>query len=207
MKNYDLLMKPLPSFINPCPTCPNNNGSCCGCNKGREYLADIDKFKKLGILEEAKTIVQYRNLVSQLTKIQNEIAETEKKIKGYGLKKEAFRDVIVPKKFFIMSSDDFKKFRDNIPDRKSFWLSDTSCTGSRYRAGNGLGTSDFEYDNIRPAMLIKKEAHHSVGDKFIYKDAYYTLIGFRYGSVLLKDDSVGFAKYEEDKIQEILNKM
>ena len=65
-----MLKNPLP--YNPCEYCGGKE-YCCGCQKEREYVHKITKYKEFGIYDIARNIQEVRHIQVSIRDLENKI--------------------------------------------------------------------------------------------------------------------------------------
>lgn len=73
-----MLENPLPH--NPCKYCSGKE-YCCGCQKGREYVHKITKYKELGIYDIARNIQEAHNIQASIRDFKNKIRSLQTELK------------------------------------------------------------------------------------------------------------------------------
>lgn len=68
----DIKMLKIPLPYNPCEYCGGKE-YCCGCQKEREYVHKITKYKELGIYDIARNIQEVRHIQVSIRDLENKI--------------------------------------------------------------------------------------------------------------------------------------
>ena len=68
----DIKMLKIPLPYNPCEYCGGKE-YCCGCQKEREYVHKITKYKELGIYDIARNIQEVRHIQVSIRDFENKI--------------------------------------------------------------------------------------------------------------------------------------
>lgn len=76
-EDIKMLKAPLP--YNPCEYC-DSKGYCCGCQKEKEYVHKITKYKELGIYDIACNIREVRHIQSSIRDYKNKIINLQDKL-------------------------------------------------------------------------------------------------------------------------------
>lgn len=69
----DIKMLKIPLPYDPCEYCGSNRSYCCGCQKEREYVHKITKYKELGIYDIARNIQEVRHIQVSIREYKNKI--------------------------------------------------------------------------------------------------------------------------------------
>ena len=69
-----MLKNPLP--YNPCEYCSGKE-YCCGCQKEREYVHKITKYKELGIYDIARNSQEAHNIQARIRDFKNKISRLQ----------------------------------------------------------------------------------------------------------------------------------
>lgn len=78
-EDYDLLKKKIPN--NPCTKCTAYyDGSCCGCYEGRQYSRAIRPYEDKDILDFAKEIKNYHDILDNIEKSKQKLKEIKNKL-------------------------------------------------------------------------------------------------------------------------------
>ena len=73
-----MLKNPLP--YNPCEYCMGQE-YCCGCQKEREYVHKITKYKELGIYDIARNIQEVYRIQASIRDFENKIRSLQTELK------------------------------------------------------------------------------------------------------------------------------
>ena len=69
--------------VSPCYNCPLRNGSCCGCDKAKEYKAMVDYLDENNVLELVVLMRQEKRLQKEIEEKQQKLEICKEKISHY----------------------------------------------------------------------------------------------------------------------------
>ena len=76
----DIKMLKIPLPYNPCEYCGGKE-YCCGCQKEREYIYKITKYKELGIYDIACNIQEVHHIQASIRDFENKIRSLQTELK------------------------------------------------------------------------------------------------------------------------------
>ena len=76
----DIKMLKIPLPYNPCEYCGDKE-YCCGCQKEREYVHKINKYKELGIYDIACNIQEVHHIQASIRDFENKIRSLQTELK------------------------------------------------------------------------------------------------------------------------------
>ena len=76
----DIKMLKIPLPYNPCEYCGGKE-YCCGCQKEREYVHKVNKYKELGIYDIACNIQEVHHIQASIRDFENKIRSLQTELK------------------------------------------------------------------------------------------------------------------------------